>query len=204
MCQFLDENTMLETWGGIGFSAHSPHSQGDRQLFKSGSIAIITAVAISFGAGSALAGADTKKKEEVAKPAEKTTKPAVEGMLLPFMSPVRGRKLFASKGCVVCHAINGIGGEDAPALDVNTMQPVMDPFGFAAKMWRGAATMITMQEDELGEQIEFSGEELADIIAFVHSLSEQKKFTKADIPANISKLMGHLGNESEDHEKKEH
>ncbi|MFP6730258.1 MAG: hypothetical protein VCD50_08845 [Alphaproteobacteria bacterium] len=28
--------------------------------------------------------------------------------------------------------------------------------------------MIAMQEDELGEQIDFTGQELADIIAFVH------------------------------------
>jgi hypothetical protein len=71
-------------------------------------------------------------------------------------------------------------------------------------MWRGAGTMIAMQEDELGEQIDFSGEELANIIAFVHSANEQKKFTKADIPPRIAKLMGHLGDESEEHEKEEH
>jgi mono/diheme cytochrome c family protein len=29
----------------------------------------------------------------------------------------RGRTLFVSKGCVVCHAINEVGGTSAPPLD---------------------------------------------------------------------------------------
>ena len=82
--------------------------------------------------------------------------------------------LFASKGCVVCHSINGVGGKDAPALDASTMTGPMNPFDFAAKMW---------------QQIEFNGAELADIIAFAHDAKEQKKFSKADIPKNIKKLM---------------
>jgi len=126
------------------------------------------------------------------------------GFILPYVSPSRGRKLFASKGCVVCHSINGLGGEDAPSLVGEDMPVVMNPFDFAAKMWGGAANMIMMQEDELGEQIEFTGTELADIISFVHSSEEQKKFTEADIPDNIAKLMGHLPVETEEHEVEEH
>ena len=123
---------------------------------------------------------------------------------MPQMDPARGRKLFASKGCVVCHSVNGVGGEDAPAFDARDMPVPMNPFDFAAKMWRGARTMIVMQQDELGEQIDFTGDELADIIAFVHSADEQKKFSKADIPPRIAKLMNHLGDESDEHERKEH
>jgi len=110
-------------------------------------------------------------------------------MLIPSMDPANGRKLFASKGCVVCHSINGVGGEDARSFDASNMPTIMNPFDFAAKMWRGAGTMILMQEDELGEQIEFTGGELADIIAFVHNADEQEKFSKDDIPPKISKIM---------------
>jgi len=110
---------------------------------------------------------------------------------MPKMDPAHGRKLFASKGCVVCHSINGVGGEDAPKLDASTMAPNMDPFDFAAKMWHGAPAMIMMQKEELGAQIEFTGGELADIIAFAHSPAEQKKFSEADIPENIKELMEH-------------
>ena len=120
-----------------------------------------------------------------------------EGAMFLTMDPVKGRNLFASKGCVVCHAVNGIGGEDAPPLDAANMPSPMNPFDFAAKMWMGAGAMIMMQEDELGEQIEFTGEELANIIAFVHDAEEQKKFSQANIPQRITKLMDRAEKESD-------
>ncbi len=113
-------------------------------------------------------------------------------LIMPMMNPARGRKLFASKGCVTCHSINGVGGEDAPPLDAHEMHLFMSPFEFAAKMWRGAATMILLQEEALGEQINFTGEELADIIAFAHDEEEQHKFSEADIPPEIMPMMTHM------------
>jgi len=61
----------------------------------------------------------------------------------------------------------------------------MNPFEFAARMWRGAPAMVAAQEDELGGQIEFTGQELADIIAFVHDSEEQKAFSAGDIPEGV-------------------
>jgi cytochrome c len=119
------------------------------------------------------------------------------GMIMPSMNAANGRKLFAAKGCVVCHAVNGIGGQDAPALDASTMPGMTNPFDFVANMWRGAPAMIDMQREELGEQIEFTGQELADIIAFLHHEQEQKKFSDADIPANIKAVMTHAGEETQ-------
>ncbi len=63
----------------------------------------------------------------------------------------------------MCHSVIDIGGEDAPALDASTMP--MNTFEFTASMWRGGPAMIAMQEDEMGGQIEFTGAELANIIA---------------------------------------
>jgi hypothetical protein len=64
--------------------------------------------------------------------------------------------------------------------------------------------MIALQEDEIGEQIEFTGPELANIIAFIHSAEEQKRFTEKDIPPRIQELMSHMGDETEEHEDEEH
>ena len=122
-------------------------------------------------------------------PSPQTTQVAQLQLLMPVMNSAAGRKLFASKGCVVCHSINGVGGTDAPQLDASTMPGPMNPFDFVAKMWRGAPAMIEMQKHELGHQIEFTGRELADIVAFAHDPAEQKKFSKADIPEKIQKLM---------------
>ncbi len=53
------------------------------------------------------------------------TMPGTRSLTMPHMDPALGRKLFASKGCVACHAINGVGGHDAVALDAHTLQPMM-------------------------------------------------------------------------------
>ncbi len=117
--------------------------------------------------------------------------PGMNRLMMPQMDPARGRKLFASKGCVACHAINGVGGHDATPLDAHTMGGMMSPFDFAAKMWRMAPAMIYAQEEALGEQILFTGDEFADIIAFVHHDEEQHKFSEDDIPPKIRGWMGH-------------
>ena len=116
-------------------------------------------------------------------------------LIMPMMNSVRGRALYASKGCVACHSINGVGGEDAPNLDAHSMEPYMNLFEFAARMWRGAANMIALQEEVFGEQIEFTGAELADIIAFLHDENEQHKFSEADIPPDIMSMMNHMHGE---------
>ena len=116
--------------------------------------------------------------------------PGMDNLMMPAMDSARGRKLYGSKGCIACHAIHDIGGHDAPPIDAHSMKPMMNPFDFAARMWLGASTMIYMQE-ELGGQIEFTGEELADIIAFVHDEEEQHKFSLADVPPEIMAMMDH-------------
>lgn len=112
-----------------------------------------------------------------------------KGLPEPMMDPAAGRKLFASKGCVVCHSVNGTGGQDARALDAAGMAGLMNPFDFAASMWQGAEPMVALQREELGGQIELTGQELADITAFIHDPDEQANFSMADVPENIAKLM---------------
>lgn len=124
------------------------------------------------------------------------------GLIMPDMDAGRGRELFASKGCVVCHSINGTGGEHAPRLDAELMDEVMNPFEFAARMWRGAGAMVSLQKEELGGQIHLTGEELAHIIAFAHDAKEQKKFSMADVPHEIKEMMHHQG-KADHHEEGE-
>lgn len=110
---------------------------------------------------------------------------------MPQMNSENGRELFVSKGCVTCHAVNGVGGEDASPLDAVDMEPVMNPFELAAKMWRMAPFMIEAQEEELGEQIQFTGDELADIIAFLHDDKEQHELTMESLPEEIRAMLDH-------------
>jgi len=133
--------------------------------------------------------------------------PGMSNMRMPEMNSAKGRKLFVTKGCVACHSINGIGGHDAAKLDADTMQPMMNPFDFAAKMWRMAPAMIAAQEEELGEQITFTGDELSDIVAFVHDHEEQHNFTEDDLTPEARHMMHehhHEGMEEEPGHDDEH
>ena len=113
-------------------------------------------------------------------------------LVMPLMSPQRGKTLFVSKGCVACHAINGVGGHDAPPMDAHTEQSrLMNPFDFAAKMWNHAPAMLAAQESAFGEQIFFTGEELADIIAFIHDDEAQHGFSEKDMTPEAHKMMEH-------------
>ncbi len=98
---------------------------------------------------------------------------------LPPMDAREGRLLFAVKGCVICHEVNGVGGlrGKAPNLDASRMPIEPNPFVFAARMWRGAKKMIALQEEDLGYTISLTSDELAHIFAFVHDEEEQQLFT---------------------------
>ncbi|MBT6119789.1 MAG: c-type cytochrome [Rhodospirillaceae bacterium] len=117
--------------------------------------------------------------------------PAGVILAMPMMNSNRGMALFVEKGCVTCHAVNGVGGHDATALDAHAMANVMNPFDLAAKMWDVAPYMIAAQEEAFGEQLHFTGEELADIIAFVHDDGVQHRLTEEMITPRIRKMMDH-------------
>lgn len=110
-------------------------------------------------------------------------------LVVPLASAEEGLKLFVGKGCVVCHAVNGVGGKAAPALDATGDSPYFDVFDFAARMWRGAPTMIVLQEMELGYQIELSGDDLAHLAAFASDAEVQSRFSEKDIPEVIRDWM---------------
>jgi cytochrome c len=103
-------------------------------------------------------------------------------LMLPYPDAEHGRFLFVSKGCVICHSINGVGGKAGPALDAPETSAPVAPLDFAARMWRGAVAMAVLQTMEFGYQIEITGDEIADLAAFAASRAAQEGFSDADIP----------------------
>lgn len=120
---------------------------------------------------------------------EAPSSPGGPGYLVSFGDAERGRELFTGKGCVVCHSINGIGGKAGPSLDADPSAPGLDVFEFAARMWRGAPTMIVLQEMELGYRIDLTGQELADLARFIHDAEAQRSFQDSDVPELIRDWM---------------
>ena len=108
---------------------------------------------------------------------------------MPLADPDRGRQLFVGKGCVVCHSVNGVGGQAGPPLDADPAETTVDMFDFIARMWRGAALMIVLQEMELGYQIELNGEELAHLASFAADAGAQRAFSEEDIPELVRDWM---------------
>lgn len=111
------------------------------------------------------------------------------GLAVPPMDAHRGREIFVEKGCIVCHQVNGVGGEIGPSLNAADMPVPMNAFEFSARMWRGADAMIEMQQELFGEQINLTGQDLADLVAFAHDQAEQKELSDSDIPDNFRALI---------------
>ncbi len=113
------------------------------------------------------------------------TPPAGVTAVTPTLNAERGRDLFVSKGCVVCHAINGVGGKAAPALDATDESRQADIADFAARMWRSAFAMAELQAVEFAYQIELEGDEMADLAAFAADHVTQETFTEDHIPDDM-------------------
>ena len=103
-------------------------------------------------------------------------------ILVPSIDPQRGRRLFVTKGCFACHAIQGTGGKSAPPLDANPRDNTIDVLGFVARMLRGAPVMMQLQTLELGYRVELGRQEIADLAGFVGDFRAQQDFSARDIP----------------------
>ena len=78
-----------------------------------------------------------------------------------------GRRIFATKGCVVCHQVNGSGGVIGPNLENLTQQG--SPIYIAAAMLSHGPSMTEAMKAKGIQRPTFSGSELKDLIAYIKS-----------------------------------
>ena len=133
---------------------------------------LILGLALAPPIGAALAG------EGAAVEAPKT-------LVLPLVNIERGRRLFVNKGCVICHSINGIGGQAAAALDAEPGRTSIDILEFVARMLLGASAMLDLQATELGYQIGLIPQEIGDLAAFVYDPEAQAEFSYDEVPVPL-------------------
>jgi mono/diheme cytochrome c family protein len=85
-------------------------------------------------------------------------------------SPAEGSRLFASRGCIRCHAIEGEGGTIAPDLGRLALQrPLLELAGI---MWNHSPRMEAIFAAEGVVRPEFTPVEMASVLAFVYSLKQ--------------------------------
>lgn len=103
--------------------------------------------------------------------------PVIRPVTAVEANPRRGRILFITDGCVICHQVNGVGGLAGPSLDAAAAEDSVDPLAFSARIWRGARAMTALQAMELGYVIDLDGQDIADLAAFVASPDERPLLT---------------------------
>ena len=83
----------------------------------------------------------------------------------PTRDPVAGARLFASKGCVTCHAVNGAGGTDGP--DLGRMARPLLLYDVAARMWNHVPQMARRITALQVNRPYLNADELSDLMAFL-------------------------------------
>lgn len=80
-------------------------------------------------------------------------------------TPDRGRVLFAEKRCASCHAVGGVGAKIGP--DLGRAGHHISLTAFAARMWNHAPAMLAKMNELKIEPPKLSGQEMADVLAYL-------------------------------------
>lgn len=152
-------------------------------MFLSKSPTFVSPISLTIVFAAVLALGLTPVSARAQSPAESVAmEPPRMSVVIPVIDAKRGRRLFVTKGCFICHSVKGVGGKAAVALDASPGSREIDVVGFIARLWRGAPIMFELQSMELGYRIEFTANELADLAGFIGDAKAQEGFTKREIP----------------------
>lgn len=83
-------------------------------------------------------------------------------------SPRRGRDIFAAKRCDACHSVGGTGGRGGPDLGKQPRELIGSVSAIAGVMWNHGRGMVAEFARRGIRHTKFSGEEMADIIAYLY------------------------------------
>ncbi len=94
----------------------------------------------------------------------------------------RGERLFRSKGCVRCHAVDDAGGNIGP--DLTRISGVDTPISWASTMWNHAPSMQVQMQRMGIPWPNFTGSEMNDLLAYVREKCGGLRSERQWLPAN--------------------
>jgi mono/diheme cytochrome c family protein len=101
----------------------------------------------------------------VAAPALPVKAAESESAILPG-NPLEGSQLFSEKGCLRCHAINGVGGVGGPDLGQGILKRSL--LDIAGVMWNHSPGMAHVIEERRAARPVFKAPEMASLISFLY------------------------------------
>src|SRR3990170_3455443 len=86
----------------------------------------------------------------------------------PTQDPLAGSRVFGARGCVKCHAVNGVGGKIGP--DLGKLQRPRSFYDLAAALWNHAPRMADRMRSLGIQRPTLDAREAGDLVAFLFTL----------------------------------
>jgi len=87
----------------------------------------------------------------------------------PSQNPLAGSRVFGTKGCAKCHAVNGVGGTVGP--DLGRVSRPRSFYDLAASMWNHLPGMVERMKLQGISRPRLKVQETADLIGFLYTLN---------------------------------
>jgi len=92
---------------------------------------------------------------------------SAQAVFTPTQDPVAGARLFQDKGCIQCHAVNGVGGTSGP--DLGRVQRPRSFYDSAAAMLNHVPEMAKRIWASGADRPRFTPAEMSDLMAFLYA-----------------------------------
>jgi cytochrome c2 len=94
---------------------------------------------------------------------------AAQPVFSAAQDPLAGSRVFGSKGCVKCHAVNGVGGSIGPDLGRITRPRTF--YDLATAMWNHLPRMVERMQRLGVTRPQLDAREAGDLVAFLYTLN---------------------------------